>query len=83
MAEYPGAPRSPIRRSASDFALIETRMTLGDPVPAQKCLLGPAKVPQRFVGYSVSCPVIRGVSLFHFHLLKHEDKGMMAKILFQ
>lgn len=28
-------------------------------------------------------PIIRGLSLFHCHLLKHEDKGMMAKILFQ
>jgi suppressor of ftsI len=28
-------------------------------------------------------PVIRGVSLFHCHLLKHEDKGMMAQILFK
>jgi len=28
-------------------------------------------------------PVIRGISLFHCHLLKHEDKGMMAKILFK
>jgi FtsP/CotA-like multicopper oxidase with cupredoxin domain len=28
-------------------------------------------------------PIIRGVSLFHCHLLKHEDKGMMAKILFK
>jgi suppressor of ftsI len=28
-------------------------------------------------------PLIRGMSLFHCHLLKHEDKGMMAKILFQ
>lgn len=28
-------------------------------------------------------PVIRGMSLFHCHLLNHEDKGMMAKILFQ
>jgi suppressor of ftsI len=27
-------------------------------------------------------PVIKGVSLFHCHLLNHEDKGMMAKILF-
>jgi hypothetical protein len=27
-------------------------------------------------------PVIRGVSVFHCHLLKHEDKGMMAKIIF-
>jgi FtsP/CotA-like multicopper oxidase with cupredoxin domain len=28
-------------------------------------------------------PIIRGVSLFHCHLLRHEDKGMMAKILFK
>lgn len=28
-------------------------------------------------------PIIKGMSLFHCHLLKHEDKGMMAKILFQ
>jgi len=27
-------------------------------------------------------PVIKGVSVFHCHLLNHEDKGMMAKILF-
>ena len=27
-------------------------------------------------------PIIRGMSLFHCHLLIHEDKGMMAKILF-
>jgi suppressor of ftsI len=28
-------------------------------------------------------PIIRGMSVFHCHLLKHEDKGMMAKILFK
>jgi FtsP/CotA-like multicopper oxidase with cupredoxin domain len=28
-------------------------------------------------------PIIRGMSLFHCHLLNHEDKGMMAKILFK
>jgi len=28
-------------------------------------------------------PVIRGMSVFHCHLLNHEDKGMMVKILFQ
>ena len=28
-------------------------------------------------------PIIRGVSLFHCHLLSHEDKGMMAKIAFK
>jgi FtsP/CotA-like multicopper oxidase with cupredoxin domain len=28
-------------------------------------------------------PIIKGMSLFHCHLLNHEDKGMMAKILFE
>jgi suppressor of ftsI len=28
-------------------------------------------------------PLIRGMSLFHCHLLTHEDKGMMAKIQFE
>jgi suppressor of ftsI len=28
-------------------------------------------------------PSIRGMSVFHCHLLNHEDKGMMAKILFE
>ena len=28
-------------------------------------------------------PIIRGTSLFHCHLLNHEDKGMMAKIVFR
>ena len=28
-------------------------------------------------------PVIRGMSVFHCHILNHEDKGMMAKILFE
>ena len=28
-------------------------------------------------------PVIRGMSVFHCHLLNHEDKGMMAKISFE
>jgi suppressor of ftsI len=28
-------------------------------------------------------PIIRGISLFHCHLLSHEDKGMMAKIQFE
>jgi len=27
-------------------------------------------------------PIISGISVFHCHLLQHEDKGMMAKILF-
>jgi suppressor of ftsI len=28
-------------------------------------------------------PIIRGMSVFHCHLLSHEDKGMMAKIEFR
>jgi suppressor of ftsI len=28
-------------------------------------------------------PVIKGISVFHCHLLNHEDKGMMAEILFK
>ena len=28
-------------------------------------------------------PSIRGMSVFHYHLFSHEDKGMMAKILFE
>ena len=28
-------------------------------------------------------PVIRGLSVFHCHIIRHEDKGMMAKVLFQ
>ena len=28
-------------------------------------------------------PIIRGMSLFHCHILSHEGKGMMAKILFE
>jgi suppressor of ftsI len=28
-------------------------------------------------------PVIRGMTVFHCHLLNHEDKGMMAKVLFE
>jgi FtsP/CotA-like multicopper oxidase with cupredoxin domain len=28
-------------------------------------------------------PVIKGMSLFHCQILNHEDKGMMAKVLFE
>jgi len=28
-------------------------------------------------------PVIKGMSVFHCHLLNHADKGMMAKVLFE
>jgi FtsP/CotA-like multicopper oxidase with cupredoxin domain len=29
------------------------------------------------------CQVIKGMSVFHCHLLNHEDKGIMARILFE
>jgi FtsP/CotA-like multicopper oxidase with cupredoxin domain len=32
---------------------------------------------------SFTDPAIRGMSFFHCHLVNHEDKGMMAKSLFQ
>ena len=28
-------------------------------------------------------PVIKGISVFHCHLLNHKDKGMVAKVLVQ
>jgi suppressor of ftsI len=31
----------------------------------------------------ITDPIIRGTSLFHCHLLNHEDKGMMAKVVFR
>jgi FtsP/CotA-like multicopper oxidase with cupredoxin domain len=31
----------------------------------------------------VTDPIIKGMSVFHCHLLNHEDKGMMAKIVFK
>jgi transcriptional regulator with GAF, ATPase, and Fis domain len=33
--------------------------------------------------YGETGTIIRGVSVFHCHLLKHEDNGMLAKILFE
>ncbi|MGI8769901.1 MAG: multicopper oxidase family protein [Acidobacteriaceae bacterium] len=35
------------------------------------------------LGMDFTEPIIRGMSVFHCHLLNHEDKGMMAKILFK
>ena len=63
------------------LAFAENQLAITDPV-----WLDTVNVP---VGGSVDVimdftdPVIRGMSLFHCHLLNHEDKGMMAKILFQ
>ena len=63
------------------LAFAENQRAITDPV-----WLDTVNVP---VGGSVEVimdftdPVIRGMSLFHCHLLNHEDKGMMAKILFE
>jgi len=63
------------------LAFAENQRPVADPV-----WLETVNVP---VGGSVDVvmdftdPVIRGMSLFHCHLLNHEDKGMMAKIPFE
>src|SRR6266436_4585405 len=57
----------------------------GIPV-AQPAWLDTVNVPYRGavdVILDFTDPVIRGMSVFHCHLLNHEDKGMMAKILFK
>jgi suppressor of ftsI len=63
------------------LAYAENGKSIADPV-----WLDTVNVP---VGGSVDVimdftdPVIRGMSVFHCHLLNHEDKGMMAKIVFE
>jgi FtsP/CotA-like multicopper oxidase with cupredoxin domain len=63
------------------LAYAENGRALPDPV-----WLDTVNVPQ---GGSVDVimdftdPVIKGMSVFHCHLLNHEDKGMMSKILFE
>jgi suppressor of ftsI len=57
----------------------------GVPV-AQPMWLDTVNVPYRGsidVILDFTDPVIKGMSVFHCHLLNHEDKGMMAKILFK
>jgi suppressor of ftsI len=53
---------------------------------AQSAWLDTVNVPYRGsvdVILDFTDPVIKGMSVFHCHLLNHEDKGMMAKILFK
>jgi FtsP/CotA-like multicopper oxidase with cupredoxin domain len=53
---------------------------------AQPAWLDTVNVPYRGsvdVILDFTDPVIKGMSVFHCHLLNHEDKGMMAKILFK
>lgn len=48
--------------------------------------LDTVNVPQRAtadVVLDATDPVIRGMAVFHCHILNHEDKGMMAKVLFK
>ena len=54
--------------------------------PAHPVWLDTVNVPYRSsvdVILDFTDPVIKGISVFHCHLLNHEDKGMMAKILFK
>jgi suppressor of ftsI len=63
------------------LAFAENQTAIADPV-----WLDTVNVPVRGsvdVIMDFTDPVIRGMSLFHCHLLNHEDKGMMAKILFK
>jgi len=53
---------------------------------AQSAWLDTVNVPYRGsvdVILDFTDPIIKGMSVFHCHLLNHEDKGMMAKILFK
>jgi suppressor of ftsI len=53
---------------------------------AQPVWLDTVNVPYRGsadVILDLTDPVIKGMSVFHCHLLNHEDKGMMAKVLFK
>jgi FtsP/CotA-like multicopper oxidase with cupredoxin domain len=55
-------------------------------LPPQPVWLDTVNVPYRGsvdVILDFTNPVIKGMSVFHCHLLNHEDKGMMAKILFK
>jgi suppressor of ftsI len=62
------------------LAFAENGVSLGHPA-----WLDTVNVPYRSsvdVILDFTDPVIKGMSVFHCHLLNHEDKGMMAKILF-
>jgi suppressor of ftsI len=63
------------------LAYAENGVPLADPA-----WLDTVNVPYRSsvdVVLDFTNPVIKGMSVFHCHLLNHEDKGMMAKILFK
>ena len=87
-----GRPRD--ARAAVPFELIDQTSLLGDRARIADRLRVLAEVGVTtcsVVPYGGSVdlimdftdPIIRGMSLFHCHLLNHEDKGMMAKILFE
>jgi suppressor of ftsI len=63
------------------LAYTENGVPLAEPV-----WLDTVNVPYRGsvdVILDLTNPVIKGMSVFHCHLLNHEDKGMMAKVLFK
>jgi hypothetical protein len=52
------------------------------PNPPELGMAGNRYVPYGGTGMDFTDPVIKGMSVFHCHLLNHADKGMMAKVLF-
>jgi FtsP/CotA-like multicopper oxidase with cupredoxin domain len=53
---------------------------------ARPVWLDTVNVPARSnvdVAIDFTSPLIRGMAVFHCHILNHEDKGMMAKVLFR
>ncbi len=59
---------------------------VNDKPVASPVWLDTVNVPERGsidVVLDATDPSIRGVSVFHCHLLNHEDKGMMAKVVFE
>jgi suppressor of ftsI len=61
-------------------------LTLGPTLGAHPTWLDTVTVPRDDsidVVLDATNPVIRGLSVFHCHMLRHEDKGMMAEVLFQ
>jgi suppressor of ftsI len=66
---------------AHSLAYAENGVTLAHPAR-----LDTVNVPSRGNGDVIldfTDPIIKGMSVFHCHLLNQEDKGMMAKILFK
>jgi len=72
-------------RQLREWILILRDRVVAKDDPAGPELRRSVEIPKGSVGHIMDFtdPIIRGVSLFHCHLLSHEDKGMMAKIAFK